>query len=125
MANGFLLLLTFDSFAIPLSCKPFFSSFPFSVSDFESLLLKRSFIPHLIQTLFKCRRISEVGAQQLMLDFTAIKTILLELPKSGKPDPAPVTRYSKHVQKEMGKAELLLKVISSPGSTARFLLPFP
>lgn len=34
----------------------------------------------LTQSIYKCRLISEVGAQQLLLDTAAIKSILLELP---------------------------------------------
>ena len=42
--------------------------------------VNREFIPMLTQSIYKCRLISEVGAQQLLLDTAAIKSILLELP---------------------------------------------
>jgi hypothetical protein len=75
-------------------------------------------IPALVQTIFKCRLISEVGAEQMLLDITSIKQVLLEIPTyslEGKKDPSTVpSRYSKHVTKEMGRAEKLLKILISP-----------
>jgi hypothetical protein len=77
-----------------------------------------SFIPLLIQQIYKCKKISIAGAQQLILDFTAIKTFLVELPNTGKIQPSPVPgRYARHIQKELGKAELILKVILTPVSS--------
>ena len=46
-----------------------------------------------------------------MLDFTAIKTILLQIPTGGKPNGIVPARYARTVNKEMAKAELILKVI--------------
>jgi len=74
-----------------------------------------SFIPLLIQQVYKCKKISIAGAQQLILDFTAIKTLLSELPNAGKMQQTPIPgRYTRHIQKELGKAELILKVILTP-----------
>jgi hypothetical protein len=74
-----------------------------------------SFIPLLIQQIYKCRKISIAGAQQLILDFTSVKALLIDLPNIGKAQPNPVPgRYTRHIQKELGKAELILKVILTP-----------
>ena len=45
--------------------------------------LGASFAPRFAEALFRCRRISEAGSQQLLLDTQAIRGILLELPASG------------------------------------------
>ena len=42
-----------------------------------------SFIPKLIQQLYKCKPLSPVGAEQLLLDVHMFKTALLELPSTG------------------------------------------
>jgi len=90
------------------------SNFQYFCSDFSL-----SFVPTLINQIFKCKRISEIGGQQLMIDFGTIKTLLLQIPstipenssdKSG--NARWITRYNKHVTKEMSKAEMLLKIIS-------------
>jgi len=74
-----------------------------------------SFIPLLTQQLYRCRRLSEVGAQQLMLDFASVKAMLNQLPNIGNIDAAPVTgRYTRHIQKEMSKAETILKIVLTP-----------
>ena len=65
------------------------------------------------QTIFKCRRINETGAQQLLLDTHTLKTVLLELPAMGGLD-ASRSSYGKGITREMTKAEALLKVIQSP-----------
>lgn len=45
--------------------------------------LGASFAPRFAEALFRCRRISEAGSQQLLLDTQAIRGLLLELPTSG------------------------------------------
>ncbi|KAK2558268.1 Vacuolar protein sorting-associated protein 53-like protein [Acropora cervicornis] len=42
-----------------------------------------SFIPRFISNLYKCKPISTVGAEQLLLDTHSLKTTLLELPSVG------------------------------------------
>ena len=78
------------------------------------------------QNIFKCRRINETGAQQLLLDTHALKTILLELPSMGGQD-GTRSSYGKSVNREMAKAEALLKVVQSPpehaGAMYKALLP--
>ncbi|KAL6552904.1 HIT domain protein [Orobanche hederae] len=75
--------------------------------------LASSLGPRFYLNIFKCKHISETGAQQMLLDTQAIKTILLEIPSLGKQVSA-AAGYSKFVSSEMSKAEALLKVILSP-----------
>ncbi|THU51537.1 hypothetical protein C4D60_Mb06t32080 [Musa balbisiana] len=88
--------------------------------------LAASLGPRFYLNIFKCKHISETGAQQMLLDTQAVKTILLEIPTLGK-QATVATSYSKFVSREMSKAEALLKVILSPidsvASTYRALLP--
>ena len=71
-----------------------------------------SFIPRFYRTVFRCKRLSDPGTQQLLLDAQAIRTLLLDLPSLGN-HPLPPS-YSRGVTQEMSKAENLLKVILSP-----------
>lgn len=41
------------------------------------------FIPKFISSLYKCRAISTVGAEQLLLDTHSLKTVLLDMPSMG------------------------------------------
>lgn len=73
-----------------------------------------------VQNILRCKLISDIGAEQLLLDVTAIKSLLLELPtlsslgKSGHAaTPAP-ERYVKLVKKEVLEAETLLKTLITP-----------
>ena len=69
-------------------------------------------IPNLRERVFKCRRVSEMGAQQLLLDAHSMKQVLLDLPTvGGSSSPASHTRW---VGKEMGRLEALLKVLMAP-----------
>ncbi|PIK58739.1 putative vacuolar protein sorting-associated protein 53-like [Apostichopus japonicus] len=74
-----------------------------------------SFIPRFINHLFKCKPISTVGAEQLLLDTHSLKTVLLDLPsigsQAGRKAPA---SYTKIVVKGMTKAEMILKIVMSP-----------
>eukprot|EP01091_Cochliopodium_minus_P009180 TRINITY_DN2198_c5_g2_i1.p1 TRINITY_DN2198_c5_g2~~TRINITY_DN2198_c5_g2_i1.p1 ORF type:complete len:753 (+),score=246.17 TRINITY_DN2198_c5_g2_i1:49-2307(+) len=74
-----------------------------------------SFVPKLSNTIFSCNKMSAVGAEQLLLDTTAIKDILLELPKQGLDRVA--SRYNKFVKNEIDKIEKTLKVIMVPVET--------
>ncbi|KAL9244013.1 hypothetical protein vseg_017833 [Gypsophila vaccaria] len=88
--------------------------------------LASSLGPRFYLNIFKCKQISETGAQQMLLDTQAVKTILLEVPSLAKQTTG-ATSYSKFVSREMSKAEALLKVILSPmdsvADTYRALLP--
>ncbi|XP_021890938.1 vacuolar protein sorting-associated protein 53 A [Carica papaya] len=88
--------------------------------------LASSLGPRFYSNIFKCKHISETGAQQMLLDTQAVKTILLEIPSLGR-QTSGASSYSKFVNREMSKAEALLKVILSPvdsvADTYRALLP--
>jgi hypothetical protein len=102
--------------------------------------LAGSFAPRFYANIFRCRRFNESGAQQLLLDTHAIKTLLMEVPAMGAPAAAAVesfapvqaapsapASYTKLVAREMNRAEALLKVIQAPqeavGDMFRALLP--
>lgn len=74
------------------------------------------FIPKFLQSLYKCRPLSTVGAEQLLLDTHSVKTLLLDLPWLGSQvankGKAPAS-YTKIVIKGMTKAEMTLKVVMS------------
>lgn len=74
-----------------------------------------SFIPKFIQNIYKCKPISTVGSEQLLLDTHMLKTALLELPSIGSEvkRQAPTT-YTKVVIKLMTKAEMILKLVMAP-----------
>lgn len=88
--------------------------------------LASSLGPRFYLNIFKCKHISETGAQQMLLDTQAVKTILLDIPSLGR-QTSGAAGYSKFVSREMSKAEALLKVILSPVDsvvdTYRALLP--
>ena len=73
------------------------------------------FIPKFLTHVYRCKPISTVGAEQLLLDTHSIKTLLLDLPSVGSKmtsRKAPVS-YSKIVVKGMTRAEMTLKVVMS------------
>lgn len=74
-----------------------------------------TFIPKFINSLFKCKSITAVAAEQLLLDTHSLKTVLLDLPSLGSTvhRKAPAS-YTKIVVKGMTKAEMILKVMMSP-----------
>ncbi|XP_057335223.1 vacuolar protein sorting-associated protein 53 homolog [Microplitis mediator] len=73
-----------------------------------------SFIPKLVQQLYKCKPLNAVGAEQLLLDVHMLKTALQDLPSTGcqVARKAPAT-YTKVVVKGMAKAEMILKIVMS------------
>lgn len=86
-----------------------------------------SFIPKFIQNVYKCKPISTVGSEQLLLDTHMLKTALLELPSIGSEvkRAAPAT-YTKVVLKLMTKAEMVLKLVMAPleGNLEGFVTQF-
>ncbi|XP_041983699.1 uncharacterized protein LOC121736517 [Aricia agestis] len=86
-----------------------------------------SFIPKFIQNVYKCKPISTVGSEQLLLDTHMLKTALLELPSIGSEvkRQAPTT-YTKVVIKLMTKAEMILKLVMAPldGNLEGFVAQF-
>jgi hypothetical protein len=109
-----------------------------SVSDIHHTFfcekLASSIAPKLYIAVFKCKRFSEIGGQQLLLDMHAVKAILLSLPAiaaagtdvTAEPS-APPMSYAKMIAREMGKVEALVKTILSPNDglaeTFKALLP--
>lgn len=55
-----------------------------------------------------------MGAEQLLLDYTAIKGILTEMPIMGEGGGVVAKQHVKYVNKAMAKAERLLKIIMTP-----------
>lgn len=74
-----------------------------------------SFSVKLVQQLYKCKPLSAVGAEQLLLDVHMLKTALLDLPSTGYQvqRKAPAT-YTKVVVKVMSTPEMILKIVMSP-----------
>jgi hypothetical protein len=71
-----------------------------------------SFVPRLIGNIYRCRRIGEVGAQQMQLDVGTLKQTLLDLPTLGQANAT--NAYTKLVASEVHKAEQLLKLVQTP-----------
>ena len=65
--------------------------------------------------IYKCRPLSEVGAEQMLLDTHSLKNILTEMSTLGADPPiqAP-SAYVKILAKGIGKVEQLLKVVLRP-----------
>lgn len=79
-----------------------------------------SFIQKFVVAIYKCKPISTVGAEQLLLDTHSLKTVLQDLPSLGSQvgRKAPAS-YTTIVIKGMTKAEMILKVVMSPHEPAR------
>lgn len=65
-----------------------------------------------VANVYKCKRIGEVGAQQMQLDCFELKKKLLDLNKAG-------ATFTTIVNRMFLKCESLLKVISSPLETVQ------
>lgn len=62
----------------------------------------------------RCRPISEVSSEQMLLDLYVLKSTFLKLPslKDGAdPSKTPSTMFTRHVSKALGRVETILKVI--------------
>jgi len=73
-----------------------------------------AFVKRYVEEIHRCRKISVRGAQQLLHDTTLIRTHLLEVPVVAGNGGKMQTSYSNFVLREMGRAETMLKVLSSP-----------
>ncbi|CAD5315188.1 unnamed protein product [Arabidopsis thaliana] len=62
--------------------------------------------------IFRCKHISETGAQQMLLDAHDMKMILLKVPSLARQ--TATASYVKFVNHQMKRAEAVLKVIASP-----------
>jgi hypothetical protein len=74
----------------------------------------QAFVARFIAEIYRCKKISEQGAQQLLLDTRSIGTSLLEVPVVASRGRQLPTAYSNYVLREMGRVESMLKVLSSP-----------
>lgn len=59
------------------------------------------------------RRVSEKGTLQLSIDTDSVRRLLLQFPKAARPldDPSEFSSYAHHVEREMGGAINLVKVL--------------
>jgi hypothetical protein len=83
----------------------------------------------LLCPLMPCR-VSEKGTLQLNIDTDSVRRLLLEFPKAARPldDPSEFASYAHHVEREMGGAINLVKVlqVGRAGVVALCLVrPFP
>ncbi|KAI8373960.1 Vps53-like protein [Choanephora cucurbitarum] len=74
------------------------------------------FVTKFLVQIFKCKMISEIGAEQLLLDTHSIKTLLLEIPSIGASEGIITvpSSYSRIVNKGITKIEVILKTVMSP-----------
>eukprot|EP01117_Protostelium_nocturnum_P009871 TRINITY_DN3519_c0_g2_i1.p1 TRINITY_DN3519_c0_g2~~TRINITY_DN3519_c0_g2_i1.p1 ORF type:complete len:846 (-),score=252.04 TRINITY_DN3519_c0_g2_i1:36-2573(-) len=80
-----------------------------------------AFAGNFLSTIHKCRQISDVGAQQMMVDVAAIRETLLDMSTKQKDldvneqnNQAFPKRYTKHLDNEMEKADHLVRIILVP-----------
>ena len=85
-----------------------------SKHHFRFLLEKfaASFMDRFSKHFRRCEQINNFGAQQILLDVTAVKSVLLGIPTTVNAS-VPNT-YARSVNREFGKLEGLLKVILAP-----------
>ncbi|KAF9931942.1 Vacuolar protein sorting-associated protein 53 [Linnemannia zychae] len=77
--------------------------------------LIESFVSRFASNLIRCKPISEIGAEQMLLDTQAVKTILVEVPNLGLENAGPVpSSFVKFVTRGLGKVETILKTAMSP-----------
>ncbi|KAG0763018.1 hypothetical protein G6F57_007134 [Rhizopus arrhizus] len=75
------------------------------------------FLNKYLSLVFRCKPVSEIGAEQLLLDTHSIKTLLMEIPLTSYSDGSPKvvpTSYGRIVSKGISKVEGILKTIMSP-----------
>lgn len=77
--------------------------------------LLRSFAPRYWENVFRCRKISDIGCQQMRLDTEGLKSALADLARAGgQLDAAGVASFAADVHAQLGRAEAVLKVVGSP-----------
>lgn len=76
--------------------------------------LLRSFAPRFLDNVFRCKKISDVGCQQMRLDTEVIKGMIMDLAREGQLDPASQQSFNADVNAQLGRAENVLKVVGSP-----------
>ncbi|WAQ85678.1 hypothetical protein PtA15_6A306 [Puccinia triticina] len=65
------------------------------------------------RSIVRCRPITPIGAEQMILDLQVLKNHLLLLPRL-EPDTPVASSYTRYLTKSIGKLDTLLKVIMSP-----------
>ncbi|KAF9570850.1 Vacuolar protein sorting-associated protein 53 [Mortierella alpina] len=74
-----------------------------------------SFVSRFASNLPRCKPISEIGAEQMLLDTQAVKSLLIEIPNLGLESSTQVpTSFVKFVNRSLGKIETILKTAMSP-----------
>ncbi|KAF9117730.1 Vacuolar protein sorting-associated protein 53 [Mortierella sp. 14UC] len=77
--------------------------------------LIESFVTRFAANLTRCKPISEIGAEQMLLDTQAVKSFLVEIPNLGLETTVAVpTSFVKFVNRGLGKVETILKTAMSP-----------
>ncbi|KAG0342832.1 Vacuolar protein sorting-associated protein 53 [Podila horticola] len=77
--------------------------------------LIESFVSRFAVNLTRCKPISEIGAEQMLLDTQAVKSLLIDIPNLGLETTTPVpTSFVKFVNRGLGKVETILKTAMSP-----------
>lgn len=71
-----------------------------------------AFISRFRYHLYRCERLNNYAAQQILLDVTTLRGVIVGLPASVHA--ATATTFVKFVNREMGKLEAVLKVILAP-----------
>ncbi|ORX61759.1 hypothetical protein DM01DRAFT_1380582 [Hesseltinella vesiculosa] len=98
---------TIPMFGRTISNKRYFRTF---CDRFADILLSKYFT-----TVFRCRVISEIGAEQMLLDTQSIKTLLLDLPTMTAQEVATTPAlYIKLVNRGITKIEMALKTVMTP-----------
>lgn len=76
-----------------------------------------SFAQRYAANIYKCKRVSETSAQQMLLDLQTLQLVLVRLPVLGaNPNDSSTipSSFKSFVEKEMDKLEAMLKVVGSP-----------
>lgn len=75
-----------------------------------------------ITNLFRCKLLSQGGAEQLLLDTHTLKKFLIHLPCANSEIKTAPASYTKAAIKGMSKAEMILKVVLVPhGTVSNFI----
>ncbi|KIM30498.1 hypothetical protein M408DRAFT_66180 [Serendipita vermifera MAFF 305830] len=85
----------------------FDAGLPLMISQMSLLITKFT------NALVRSRPLRDTGAEQILLDFQALKSCLLRMPSTGDPESIPTT-YTKAATKLTVQVETILKVVSAP-----------
>ncbi|XP_031282145.1 vacuolar protein sorting-associated protein 53 A-like [Pistacia vera] len=76
--------------------------------------LASSLGPRFYANIFKCRHISETGAQQMLLDTQAVKTILLDIPTLARQARKNITSYESAYLQLKGSTNVFILLTEDP-----------